>query len=466
MGFFDAVTTGLGYASDAADVVDTGLNIASGVSGLLDDSAEDAYAAQIRALDQQGDMSERIAAIGDRAGGELSKAYEEYLGRVGDTGFFDPQEIANLSNFFKQEYGREFTNEGKAINNYKDEILRQGMGHAGNMHQWGDTFRDEIVGYADSLGIDPNYLAEVQAMDPDMAAADAAIAGANTDIGFREGQYDQLVNDLSSQYLDTFEDNTQREVDRMYSMTEADAIRKGMDRSTYDIEAKKGAMSQAKSMRDQDVIKAIDQALAHVGQRQQADLQNQQGRVTEFSGGMDRAGLGMKRAGVGMERAQLGMNARQQEINEKMRALEMSRGLNTTGLDAGRAFYRDGINTSSGLYDAGAGLRGKQYSLVPNRQHTAMGRAFGTWGNLNKGRQSGLNELTYTIGKPYEFQSTGASNAGQMMGNTASGWGNATTAASQARAGQMKALGRGLTSLSNTNWDSMFETSKTQELKA
>lgn len=451
MGWFDSIvdTLGSGFNSiDASDIetgldiAGSGLSVASGVSGLFDSSMSDAKDAQRKSLALQTELAKRSAAIGDEGGAALADAFKQYLDSVGSEGFYTPDKIDQLSNKFEAARRGEHVQEKAQVENLMEDLMGLGGQIGGDTPNYNEIANIAPGDYKRYADVSPgNYYDEMGRI--------------NANVSAREGNYDGLINELSQGYLDRFSNNTERAVDNIYANQEVDAIRRGMDRSTYDIQSKRAASAEAKKLYDEDVMKSIDEALAFIQGRQGLDTGNQGMRLNQLQGESSVAELGMNAVGQNVgdrfKRGGMMLNAEAQGQGDRYKSagLRMSAGQNSImdkirSLEAGQNLMANSQN-----------MRANQWN-TPNIEYDSLGKAYSSFGREQDARRSGFQEMAYTIGKPYEFQKTGVSNAGSLNTGSIQGWSDAYNTSSANRTATNKNLGFGLHQASQVDWNNIF----------
>lgn len=329
------------------------------VGGVLAGNRADRAANQANALTQaQIDQSGRILEIGNDAGTALERAFRDYLKNIGDAGFFTTENVNDAS----ARYYDDIMAETGMVRSAMDARRRGGYSGA-----------EQFIEAVDAAGR-PYYIP----------------VGVSPTGGFREGNYDGLVNELSSAFLARLNAESADAIDQIMGEQSSDAIRRGLDRSTYDIETSRAAAGQVARMRNQNVLAATQAAQQFVAGRQGLDVGNQN------------ANLAALNFDLGLER---------EAIQRRMGATRFGADLisgaaaNDAALDAAYIQREAGIQSV-----VGSGAAGRAYD-----QALADLEATGQL------RRNALSELSAIVSGPYNFRMGGSGQALQALSNAGQG---------------------------------------------
>jgi hypothetical protein len=359
-------------------------------------------------------MARRSVDISEEAGDALSAALEQFVATYGSAGSFDPNAIAALSDLFADERTG----------------FRTGMQGAAEREGATAFGRDAAMGrgfaaFADDMGFTPG--ADYSSYFGDVGAPD-------TDISVREGVYDGLVDRLATAYLDKFSYETDRSAREALASQDADAISRGLERSTYDIESEKGVADVVARRRNQDVIAAVEQAIGHVGKLQGLDTGNLQMRMSEFGGELERGGFGLRLGGTRLE-------ADHAEMQDRIQGVGAGQGL----LGGASAYYWG--NRSQPIREMASII-----SATPNDTYETGQMAIGQTGALQGLRNNTLQEVVTMATAPYATRLQGFTPGAQFSRNANAGTGTLLDSSTRASVAAGSAFGTGLERLSNVDW--------------
>lgn len=381
---------------------------AAALSGLFSGRSASKAASEAAALTREQlqfdqAMAGRAVGISDEAGDALSSALEQFSKAYGSTGSFDPQMIAALGDLFA------------------DERMGFRTGMQGAAEREGATAfgRDAAVGrgfaaFADSMGFTPG-------------SDYGGFIDTSTDLTAREGVYDGLVDRLATAYLDKFQYETDRSAREALASQDADAISRGLERSTYDIESEKGVADVVARRRNQDVIAAVEQAIGQVGKLQGLDTGNLSMRMAEAQGQLQRGGALLE-----AERA---------EIQDRIQGVGAGQGL----LGGASAYYWG--NRSQPIREMASII-----SATPNDTYETGQMAIGQTGALQGLRNNTLQEVVTMATAPYATRLQGFTPGAQFSRNANAGTGTLLDSSTRASAAAGSAFGTGLERLSQVDW--------------
>ena len=222
-GWFDLITGGIAAAG--------GLMAGQRASESSDASLE-AIRAQIR-------LADRMAKIGDEGGGALAEAFKAYVDNVGpgfSAGEFDDM----AGGIFDERAGG------------RDRIANAVDGFLADMQRGGAT-RDGILSTASG-------------MRPGVGTSGPSVPM------LTEGNYSDEIHRLATDFHSAFDKQSEGTVNRILGVQEADAMSRGLDRSTYGIQTRKAAADQVAKLSTDNMLKAVQMATQQVGQNQALDL--------------------------------------------------------------------------------------------------------------------------------------------------------------------------------------------------
>ncbi len=215
-GWFDILT---GAVSTAGGIA------AANRADKSSDASLEAIRAQIRAAD-------RLAALGDEGGAALAEAFKAYIDNVGPGFSADGFEDAAGGIALDRAHSR------NNIANAVDGFLARMSGPGGT--------RKQILGNAASVGPSVPMLTG--------------------------GNYSDEIYNLAGDFHAAFDARSAPAVERLMSMQEADAMSRGMDRSTYGIQTRRAAADQVAKLSTDNMLKAVQAATQQVGRNQALDI--------------------------------------------------------------------------------------------------------------------------------------------------------------------------------------------------
>lgn len=222
-GWFDLISGGIAAAG--------GL-MASQRAGEASDASLEAIRAQIAAAN-------RLAGIGDEAGGALAEAFKAYIANVG--GGFSAEGFDDLAGGIAHERA-----------GGRDRIANAVDGFLADMQRGGAT-RDGILSTASG-------------MRPGVGTSGPSVPM------LTEGNYSDEIHRLATDFRGALDASSKGTVNRIMGVQEADAMSRGLDRSTYGIQTRKAAADQIATLSNENMLKAVQMATQQVGQNQALDL--------------------------------------------------------------------------------------------------------------------------------------------------------------------------------------------------
>lgn len=412
MGWSDLISAGSDFLDVGGDILDVGGDLASfagdayGIYSALWGPGADAADRAEAAAGLQEDMAkfQRAQAIkrneiGQETANTYQDAIQSYYDSLGGAGMYDPQTVSDLAAFYENEFQDE---RGWVQQNINDLLMGSEPGIQGK--------QGEYMGGQDAFGT-ADYMGMVPGAAPD----------------YTEGNYDQLVNELATGYYDTFARQADRAIAEVYGNQRADSLRRGLGRSTYDIESKKAASSQAARMRDEAVTKAVNQALSHAGKRQGMDVNNLSARMNSYGGELDRS--------------RMGITAGSQGVADRIRSATA-----TADLDAAaHNTYWDNLNAAGGFLGTTEGLRPGDTAQAYDMATSQVGK------NMDL-RNAGEDQIFKGVTRGPSYWMDAMSGASNMAANAGSSvpnfWNNRAMSSAYA-------MGQGLEGA--RDWGSLFD---------
>ena len=373
------------------------------ISGFQNSSiADDALQNSKEFTELQKAQINRINTISDDGSDDLASAMAGYINTVGDAGFFNPQEISNLSGYLGED---------------RDADRRQ-------------VERDLVTGSAMHENAGLERLGDDLTMGTAMANQFYTDSGITADASARVGGYDGSIDALASDYYNTYSDINEREANRFLGNIEADGIRKGRSSSTADIETRKAAADVMAEKGQQAFTKSIADAISTLGQRQSLDAGDQQQRLAEHGAEIAESGLDL--------------NASGQNFNQYLAGLNSAQGLRT---NADNSYWTNRSNTLGEI----AGVKG----LGKGDAMGDFNNAIAITSGLGALRGNSLSEITQLATAPYQFQMTGSSDIAKLGAYGAAASGNLYDSANTAATKGFNTAGQGLDRLfKNTDFTS------------
>lgn len=461
----------MGWSDWLPSLITTGASLYGATQA--NDAAQDASATNDRMVDFNIGQGERAIGLSNEGGDSILKAIQAAMGQIGGSPY-SAGEVDRLASMFSGNRAGE--------REHLNDVLDFGTAFGASSR---DSGLNDVSGRADSLGLGqneyeslvadnympPGLLRDQIAGGPASGSYTAGISGGpargefvsdfdfidtpDTDVSAYEGGYDALVNRLSQDYLDRFSSETDRSAREAIGQQQSDSIRKGMERSTYDIESGRAVADTVARRRNQDVVAAVEQAVKHVASRQGLDTGNQQMRLAELEGGLGRASHQLGEA-TGRTNARASeydsrlrndmtsLDARRGEFDDQLRSgmaradaigreFDWTRQIDGDRIDARRAAFDDritGLNASQGLMTNAAnyGWGNRMNALneftaregaIPNEWATSRAWAQGDIGTTYGLRGTTLDETLGLVQAPYQFKMTGFAPASQFGGTAA-----------------------------------------------
>jgi hypothetical protein len=374
-----------------ASLIGAGTSLYSGISAA--NSADDLAGLAENNAALQAALAARSQEIGDAAGDDLEAALTAFLGNTGNSGFFNPGRISDLSSGFMDEItndrrsierGRDLTMTGANAGAYDN--MSEIMGIAGGMGLPG-TAGESLRGVDGGLpwGPDVSIFLEAAGMDP-YQVAEMVTGQPQFDLQADPSDFYGDVSGLANEIYASLGDGTDRAIQAVLGEQAADAERRGMERSSYDIATKRMAADFAAERYAADKDRAVDKAFEIIGGYSDLAEQKQAGEIRELSSilGQD----------------EMSLAARGMDFNELMGSI----GMGTELLGAGKSMAWG--DRSSALQEI-AGIRG----LAGSDSFDATNMALGLEGGIQGLRQGTLNEIISSVVTPYQVRSTGAKEA-------------------------------------------------------
>ena len=266
-------------------LVKAGAQVGSAIIGYAGSrsAARDARAAAERSADiqdRQLDINEAILEDMARGGEDLRAVYEAALSSMGNDGYYSPSAMSSLQNRIasarrseRRQDKAEYDDLYRVLdpNMAADALLSSSRGSSGAYDPLAHVaptqfYRNEFGQLVDA--------SSGQVVNASGSSVNNALAFANEQTPeFTDGQYDDFINSMAGQYLDSFQANTDREIDALYSNRYADVLERGLGDSSFDAIMRAETADLASRRRDEDVLRAMEAAITTAGQRQGLDLQ-------------------------------------------------------------------------------------------------------------------------------------------------------------------------------------------------
>jgi hypothetical protein len=375
-----------------------GLGLYSGLK--QSKSAGDAYKAQIRALEQQLGLTQGALERGQAGGDALEGLLNNWLQSAGTTGQFNPDTLNALSQQF-----------------LADQAASSGQAQGLASQQAAAILANALGGMQQSFG---NF---AQIGDPpDVSRQVGNVQSEKVDTGVRRNYFDDELGAIAQRYLNNFNENTSRAANQAFGQSEVDSIRRGMERSSYDIESRKAVADMVAQRGNEDQINAINAAIGELGQKLGMEGELQRQFMTHQQGTLMQPEFLLRQLGLESE---TGLNS----YGAMLQGLGLGHGINVDNIGAASGMARTGAMNASDMMNTGSNL----FNSMLNAQQIMSN---------NQGLRAGtMSELNNQIGYPLTMRQGATNSAQNNYANMSHSWGNTGNSQAENAARSFSAFG-------------------------